>query len=142
MENKLNCVLLIDDDEATNLVNKMVVNKLDCAESVEIAYNGQEALDFLKSTTDGKYPQPDLIILDINMPVMDGWEFLEEYNQLNDDQLGRVVVTMLTTSLNPEDKAKADNSPNINDFLNKPLTTEALAGIIAHYFPEKADAML
>ena len=139
MENKLNCVLLIDDDEATNVVNKMIVGQMDCAEKVEIAYNGQEALDFLKSSSGGKHPQPDLIILDINMPVMDGWEFLEEYQKLNQEQLGRVVITMLTTSLDPRDREKAENMGRINDFLNKPLSRDTLQRIIESYFPEKVE---
>ena len=137
MSRKLNCILLVDDDEGTNVLNRMVIEELQCAEYIKTAYNGLEALDFLRSTTDGKHPQPELILLDINMPEMDGWEFLDEYYKLNTDQLGHVVVVMLTTSLNPEDEEKANAIPNIAGFLTKPLTEPVLKDIIEHYFPKE-----
>jgi CheY-like chemotaxis protein len=136
MKKKLNCILLIDDDEATNFIHKLVIKKADCAKEVVTMESGYDALDYLTKTKNGVYPQPDIIFLDINMPAMDGWEFLQEYAKLEEDQKGHVVLVMLTTSLNPDDEAKAKNINHVNGFKNKPLSTEMIMDIIKEHFPQ------
>ena len=131
---KLKSILLIDDDDATNFLHQMVVEKSEITEYVHTCSSGQLALDYLTEATDGKYPQPDLIFLDINMPKMNGWEFLEEYKKLNSDQKGRIVVVMLTTSINPDDKAMAESMGIITGFMNKPLTEEMLHNLCQQHF--------
>src|SRR5436190_13327624 len=130
MEKKLNCVLLIDDDFATNFINKTVINKAGVAEHIEIALNGKEALDYLtnqgKFESEEKYPKPELILLDINMPVMDGWEFIEAYQNLSAEQKGDIIIVMLTSSFNPDDRSKANQFTEISDFRNKILTMDVL----------------
>ncbi len=130
MDNNLNCILLIDDDEAVNFIHNRVIQKSGCAQEVAISRNGQEAIDFLTTMVDGKYPQPDLIFLDINMPVMNGWEFLEEYTKLEKEQKGKEIIVMLTTSLNPDDEEMARKAGNIDDFHSKPLSLEDLNKIL------------
>ena len=141
MKKRLSCILLIDDDEPTNYLNSHVLTEANCADHIEVARGAQDALDFL--TSSGKYkqehikhPAPDLIFLDINMPAMDGWEFLERYNSLTDGQKGKVVVVMLTTSLNPDDEQKAKETRHVSGFANKPLTQQMLDDIIKEHFPE------
>jgi len=136
---KLNSVLLIDDDKATNFITKMLIKKAKITDHIETVLNGQEALDFL--TNKGKYekqdevyPQPMLIFLDINMPVMDGWEFAEAFAKLNPDQQGNAKIIMLTSSLNPDDKERASNLPAISGFQSKILTMEGLSQIMDQYF--------
>ena len=68
------------------------------------------------------------------MPGMNGWEFLEAYSQLSDQQRGHIVVMMLTTSLNPDDKLRADNYQGVNGFLSKPLTKDLLKEILETHF--------
>ena len=136
MKQKLNCILLIDDDEPTNFLHKMVIDEANCTEKTAVMENGQDALDYLRSKQDGKYPQPDLIFLDINMPAMDGWEFLEYYKHLNLSQQGEVVVVMLTTSLNPDDLAKAKGIKEISCLRNKPLTIDMLQELLDRYFAD------
>ncbi|MEP7376758.1 MAG: response regulator [Chitinophagaceae bacterium] len=136
MKNKLNCVLVIDDDEPTNFFTHMILEESGCTRHIKIAQSGQEALDYLIKSEAGNnadvYPSPDLIFLDINMPAMDGWEFLEEYKKLNVDS--RIIVVMLTTSLFPEDKLRAERMPEISGFENKPLTAEKVALVLEKYF--------
>ena len=134
MNSKLKTILLVDDDEATNFINTLAIKQADCAENIVIKENGISALEYLTTSQDGIYPQPDLIFLDINMPAMDGWEFLEEYGKLKSNQLAKTVIVMLTTSLNPDDKSKAKVIPLIADFMSKPLTKEKLENILERYF--------
>ena len=131
---KLNCVLLIDDDEATNFLHKLVIQRSGYAEEIVAYQNAEEALSYLGTEKSGRYPQPDLIFLDINMPRMNGWEFMDAYAGLSEEQRGKVVVMMLTTSLNPDDKEKANGIENITGFLTKPLTKQMLEGVLEEHF--------
>ena len=136
MKNKLNSVLMIDDDEPTNFLNQMIIEKSGCTDHIKAVQSGQEALDYLTNQAREKsgLHGPDLIFLDINMPAMNGWEFLEKYKTLNKDQKGKIVVVMLTTSLFPEDKIKAQEVPEISCFENKPLTAQKLDRILKGFF--------
>jgi CheY-like chemotaxis protein len=132
MKNKLNCILFIDDDEPTNFLNKMVVDQYDCVREVRVLQSGQEALDYLS----GNSPRPDLIFLDINMPAMDGWEFLEKYRHLPAERKADIILIMLTTSLNPDDKARTSDIPDVAGFENKPLVHSGLDDLLKRYFPQ------
>ncbi len=134
MNKQLDCILLIDDNDADNFFHERVIKKTGCASKVVTKESGEEALEYLKSMTDGKYPKPDLIFLDINMPRMNGWEFLEEYEKLELSQKASIVLIMLSTSLNPDDEKKAKDNPLINDFVNKPLIKDNLREIIEKNF--------
>jgi CheY-like chemotaxis protein len=133
----LACILLVDDDEATNFLNTRVIKKLDATVKVQVAYNGREALDYLKPKAPGAKTEncqmPSLIFLDINMPGMDGWEFLEEYRKLPDEQTNQIKILMLTTSMNPDEEKRAMEIPEVKGFINKPLTPEKLERIINVY---------
>jgi len=137
MKQKLNCILLIEDDEATNFIHKVIITKLDCTNHVEIAKNGLEAIDYLKTMKGGGYPKPELILLDINMPKMNGWEFLEEYQKLDIEQKGDIVIVMLTTSLNVDDAEKANSIKDVTGFRNKPMSIPLFTEILQKYFPER-----
>jgi CheY-like chemotaxis protein len=141
MTKKLNCVLLIDDDKAANFINQMIIRKANITDSIQTVLNGKEAIDFI--TNSGKFensedvfPKPMLILLDINMPVMDGWEFLEEYHQLEEHKKGNIIIIMLTTSLNPDDKSRAENISDVSGYKNKPLKLEMIKDIMRKHFPD------
>jgi len=137
MKNKLNCILLVDDDEPTNFLNKMILEDVNCAQNIEVADSGISALNYLESSAccNGASASPDLIFLDINMPAMNGWEFLERYSTLEQQRKANVVIVMLTTSLNPDDRVKASKIPDVSGFETKPLTAEKLQSILKKYFP-------
>lgn len=147
MENKLNCILLVDDDIATNFINKKIIQKANIIEHIQVALNGKEALDYLCNqgkfeSIENRYPKPQLILLDINMPVMDGWEFMEAYQNLNIANKENIVIVMLSSSFNPADKAKAESIPEISEFRQKPMSKEALLQIIATNFPELVEEIV
>ena len=139
-EKKLNCVLLVDDDFATNFINKKIIQKTNITEHIQVVLNGKEAIDYLckrgkfESVTD-EFPLPQLILLDINMPVMDGWEFIEAYKNLDLENKEDIVVVMLSSSFNPADKSKAESISEIVAFKQKPMSRDALFEIIEKVFP-------
>ncbi|HEY4650678.1 MAG TPA: response regulator [Pontibacter sp.] len=133
---KLSSVLLIDDDETTNYINKLVVNRAAITEELLVALNGKEAIELItarcEGTTSGQ-DLPQLIMLDINMPVIDGFGFLEAFNKLECLQDKSVVVAVLTTSLNPGDIERARQA-GVTEFLSKPLTRQMLDKLMETYF--------
>ena len=131
MSRKLNCILLVDDNDADNFFHKLVISELHVVDNIQVAETGLEAINYLKKEN---AIIPQLIFLDINMPRMNGWEFLEEYKDLAPEQKAEIVIIMLTTSVNPEDKEHAEKIKEVNGFETKPLTTEKLNGILAQYF--------
>jgi CheY-like chemotaxis protein len=140
MKQKLMCILFIDDDEPTNFLNKLLVEEMGCAHHVQVATSGNEALEYLTGTgtfsNGADHPRPDLIFLDINMPGMDGWEFLQHYQKLPPTQKANIVMVMLTTSLNPDDEKTAQKNVQISGFENKPLQPEVIQKILTRFFPE------
>jgi CheY-like chemotaxis protein len=132
---QLSSILLVDDDPTTNYLNTKIVQRAEVAAHVLVAENGRQALDLLHQTCRPLSPQcPSLILLDVNMPVMTGIEFLEAYQQLPAPPYATVIV-VLTTSLLPRDLERLRQLP-IAGVLDKPLTTEKLRLVIAQHFPE------
>ncbi len=136
MKKKLRNILLIDDYEADNYIHQRVIRLADVTEKITVKLGAREALDYLCEQIDGAYPNPEIIFLDINMPGMSGWEFLDEYVKLDEEQKAGIIVCMLTTSDASSDQEKAAQYDIINDFSNKPLTKKKLMTLIEQYFPD------
>ncbi|UZR99466.1 response regulator [Chondrinema litorale] len=131
---KVNCIMLVDDNPDDNFFHERIIKKSGAAEIVITKETGYDALEYLKLQRYQKLAHPQLIFLDINMPGMNGWEFIEEYNKLEKDQQGEHVIVMLTTSKNPDDKVFANKNINVTDFKSKPLTKEILEEVIDRFF--------
>lgn len=131
MKKKLDCILLVDDDPHANFFHERLLKKIDCANSIEIVIDGEMGLDFIRS----KKNKPDIIFLDINMPRMDGWEFLVEYEKLGTEDMAKIVV-MLSSSLNPDDKNKAGTYVSVSGFITKYLEKESVEELLQQHFPD------
>lgn len=126
--------MLVDDNVDDNFFHEWEIKKGYTEVSVIAKQTGIEALEYLKSDKSGKDLHPDLIFLDINMPGMNGWEFLEAYGKLEEKFKSRAVVIMLTTSENPDDMSKAKSMGIASDFKTKPLTQKMLMDVTDKYF--------
>lgn len=134
MTNKLHTILLVDDDEISNYITEALIKEIDISETLSVATDGQQALDYLQqhpvanNKTDGHI----LVLLDLNMPVMDGFEFMDEYQQQS--WKNKATIIMLTSSSNPKDMEKAKNY-DFAGYLQKPFSQQDLRKIIeAHNF--------
>jgi CheY-like chemotaxis protein len=126
-------IVLIDDDQLNNLINTRIITKFSDY-TVNSFTSGREGLRFLASSEPGDFPE--IIFLDINMPVMDGWEFLEEYQKLPEALVQHCSVIMLTSSIDINDIEKAKLFKNVREFMSKPLTVESLR-VVARMRDEK-----
>jgi len=130
---QLNCILLIDDDEPTNFLNQLTLEQSGCVRYIRIAPSGEAGLDYLRGNP-REYLRPDLIFLDINMPAMDGWEFLEKYRELPQEKKADTVLIMLTASLNPDDEKRTLAIPEVSGFEHKPLNQGRLERLLNKHF--------
>ncbi|REG92788.1 response regulator [Algoriphagus antarcticus] len=133
MKRKLNSILLVDDDPDDNFYHQIVINKMNMVNQIDIAANGIEALAYLKKE---ECVAPDIIFLDLNMPKMNGWEFLEEYKHLGISVKAKVLIVILTTSANPDDIKRAKEIEDVTGFETKPLTKELLREILEQHFQD------
>ncbi|MDQ3191640.1 MAG: response regulator [Bacteroidota bacterium] len=120
--------LLVDDDADSNFVNSWIVRK-EFAEEVLVMQSAENALEYLKTKSRYREELPDVIFLDIRMPIMSGFDFLEEYNKLPDVVKSKCKIIMLSSSFDKNDYHKAIGNQFVYRYLNKPLTVEALADI-------------
>ncbi len=125
MEKKI--CYIIDDDKIVHFLTTHLF-KLAFPDWMVIPFfNGKEALDAIINESE---PPPRLILLDINMPVMDGWEFLEHLNQLQNNN--EPQVAMVSSSVDPRDKARISKYPMVTDYLLKPVTKDKIADLVYH----------
>ncbi len=137
VKSKLPFILLVEDNMANVFLQKRIINKLDCADKITVARTGLEAYELVKKCAEEPPTLPDLILLDINLPAMNGWEFMELYNQLNIPADKRPIVLILTHSEYSNDRRKARQMLGIDGYYNKPLTVPLLESIFENHFPER-----
>lgn len=136
MKKELKCIMLVDDNIDDNFFHEWEIKRGYPEIVVVVKQTGLEALEYLKLQKDKTGLHPNLILLDINMPGMNGWEFLSEYNKLDEKLQSEVLVVMLTNSENPDDIEKAKSLKMTSGFKTKPLTQEMLKEIKNMYFKD------
>lgn len=125
MNKCFNNVLLVDDDAVSNFINEMTLQEMNFSNFIHVSENGKEALHYLTQSLMEREEYPELILLDINMPVMDGFQFLEEFEKLPSNIRKSIRVVMLTSSNATLDISKAKRY-NINGYIVKPLCKSKL----------------
>ena len=119
-------VLVIDDSETDRYVAKRMIQKYNFAEDIVVQESATKALIYLQTLESTPEELPQFIFLDIRMPEMDGFGFLEEFKKLNETIKSTCVIVMLSTSLDADDLKKAEENPFVNRFMNKPLDKEKM----------------
>ena len=129
-------ILVIDDSATDRYIAKRMAEKNNFAEEVVLQESAIEALKYLLSLEELPHLLPQFIFLDINMPGMNGYEFLDEYIKLSETIKTNCIILMITTSIHPDDLKRAESNPSVIRFLNKPLDKEKLE-TIKQEFPLK-----
>jgi len=128
---KLNNVMLIDDDEIYQFLCGKIIKESGVTENVISSLDVKEALNHFK---ENQNEIPELVFLDINMPGLNGWDFLEHFKKLNIDLKHPVIIVMHSSSVFPEDKIKAGEYEEVYDFIDKPLTINSIRELTEKYF--------
>ncbi|WP_439880164.1 response regulator [Pontibacter sp. MBLB2868] len=129
---KLKHILIIDDDKINNLFSQIILEDADASELVSVCHSVAEALDLLHNISvshDAAFP--DLILLDISMPTLDGFDFLERYYALGYQEKYKTLISMFTSSEEPEHEARAQNYEAVIGFIRKPLSIPTLQNILS-----------
>ncbi len=124
---KYRTVMLIDDNEIDNLINQKMIEAASITENIYTHTGAKSAIEFLKNMERLDVSDkvlPDIIFLDIDMPLMDGFQFLEEFEKLTSTAKKKCKIVMLTSSINPQDFSRSKKYDNVKLYLNKPLTHE------------------
>jgi CheY-like chemotaxis protein len=122
---QIKSILIVDDDSITNYINVRMLRKLNIADEIFVTTNGEDGLKCLEENCLKTISSPTLILLDINMPVMDGFEFLQKFKSLNFINKDKVIIAILTILMNPRDQRKMKEL-GIKYYFNKPLTQRAV----------------
>jgi CheY-like chemotaxis protein len=122
-------ILIVDDNDVDILISRKNLELSGIASRIDIAKNGREALQFLEHSDIDN--MPDIILLDINMPVMDGWAFMSSIDVFSLAQKGQPRIFMVSSSLNLSDNEKAANNPMISGFITKPFNQEKLKNLLS-----------
>jgi CheY-like chemotaxis protein len=124
---KFENTLLIDDNDLDNFINQKMMESTHFSKHIHTSINGEVALDFINDliTSEAK-PYPDIMFVDLNMPIMDGFEFIENFKKIKNEKLMESKIVILTSSIDNEDRVKAEKIDNRITFINKPLTNEFL----------------
>ncbi|MDI1316349.1 response regulator [Flavobacterium sp.] len=125
MLKKRSVILLIDDDSVIDFLHKKLLIRAGITDPIITLYNGKTAIDeLLKLNNQLNENDTILALLDINMPVLDGWGFLQELAVINSSLKFKLELFIVSSSSNPDDIIKSKSNPYVIDYLNKPLTSE------------------
>ncbi|WP_178985459.1 response regulator [Winogradskyella helgolandensis] len=136
MSNKFN-ICIIDDDDIYQFTITKILQSLKLNKKIIAFSDGEEALDFMIANLYNDDELPDVIFLDINMPIMDGFQFMEEYVKLKPKWNKKITIYMVSSSVDPVDIEKANKISDISDYIIKPIKPNELKSIMANLEKEK-----
>jgi CheY-like chemotaxis protein len=129
---KYKTIMLIDDNEIDNLINQKMIEAASITENIYTHTGAKSAIEFLKNMEkidEAAKVLPDIIFLDIDMPLMDGFQFLDEFEKLTNVTKTKCKIIMLTSSINPQDFSRSKKYTNVRLYLNKPLSHESIINL-------------
>ncbi|CAI8216521.1 MAG: Regulator of RpoS [SAR116 cluster bacterium] len=127
---KINMSCIIDDDPIFVYGTKKVMKEVDFCSDVIVYNNGQDAINGLRNLVEEKKELPSLIFLDLNMPVMDGWDFLDDFITIPNNNIEKVHVYVISSSIDANDFIRARNYEVVNNYILKPITPEDLVAVL------------
>ena len=127
---KVDIACIIDDDPIFVFGTKRMMTLANFCNNFMVFQNGEEAINYLKPIIQTKnFALPDIILLDINMPIMDGWQFLDEFTSIPNEK--KITIYIVSSSIDPQDVARAKEYDTISNYLVKPITSEKLQSILS-----------
>lgn len=128
---KNNSIWIIDDDPIQIFIAKRLLKNLEVFQTIRTMANPKDALEELEGLSTSKDNLPDVLIVDLNMPQMDGWQFLDEYDGMSLEK--RIAIFLVTSSINPADVKRAENCSSVDGYLIKPLKAQDLENALKKY---------
>lgn len=128
--NSIKNLTLIDDDEVFVYLTRKTLNKSKLVDQVQVFENGLDALNFIKGNVGNREILPEVIFLDLSMPIMDGWQFLDEYSKLKLELMNKITIYICSSSISPDDVSRAKSINTVSDFIFKPITSQKLREIV------------
>lgn len=133
MPRPIHCILLIDDDPDDNFLHQLTIDESGLCDEIRVVESARQAIDYLSQPGSPAYLRPSLMLLDVNMPGMNGYEFMEAYNQLPRSLSAGISVFMLTTSFGPADRQRISRMANVRGLYAKPLTQSMIEEMVAKH---------
>lgn len=126
----MNTLYLVDDDDIFQFLTRRIIEETKLVKEIKVFSNGLRALEFLKSIQDIPEALPEIILLDLSMPIMDGWDFLEEYIMLRPFLGKKISIYIVSSSIAPSDIRRAQSISEVTDYIIKPVTVEKFEEIV------------
>jgi CheY-like chemotaxis protein len=133
----INLVALIDDDEIERFIGSKVIESTNLVNRIKTFSNGEEAINFLKSNSKTPDLLPEIILLDLNMPIMDGFEFLQKYIMLEPKLGKKITIYVVSSSISKSDIERINQISEVTDYIIKPITKEKFEKIAHALIEEK-----
>ena len=126
----LKTLTLVDDDDISVFLTTKIIEQTNLVDLIKVFGNGLDAINFLKENKNNVDALPDIILLDLSMPIMNGWQFLEKYNKLNPTIGKKITIYICSSSISPDDITRAKTISEVSDYIIKPITKDKLIDLI------------
>ena len=127
---QIELLALVDDDDTFIFITKKIIEKTNHVKEVKVFNNGLDALNYLKDNLNTQYKLPEIIFLDLSMPIMDGWQFLDEFTSIESNNVKKIIIYICSSSISPHDILKAKKISAVSDYIIKPVTKDKFTEII------------
>lgn len=130
---RINKITLVDDDDTFVFLTRKSLERSELVDNIETFCNWQEAIDYIEENINNKKFLPEIILLDLCMPILDGWQFLEQYTKIDKKIQKKISIYIYSSSISPHDIARAKTLNEVTDFIIKPISKEKLIDIVGKH---------